>query len=469
MALPRPITGNTAATLNSIVALCDAVDPLMGQVADLQAQIAAEIAARQGAVAAAARALAAQIQDVSITANQTVYAEAGYRVAHINQAVASVTAACTALVQAEADARVAGDADAVRAVAAVRARLDGLSRRLAAAEADLGAARRAAAIGTARPGETLDAFTRVAAPEGLAGPRAALAPLGPEDVTPSDAGPVACLIGAGALGMRRMVAIEEGRLYRLRAVIRRVVDTPDPSGDAVRLVIVALDQSLALLPGADGLAVARAFPALSVSDGRQAVEVLFARTPGLGGALTLSPRARFAVGAVVTYGDAATTAVEVLDVADVTGQFLQDAPTAAFEGRLAALEHGDLPARLAVVERAVGTPLTVTFGSKGDAQAGAIPESVQLVALLGRAHAGDGGAGLYARAAGPVAAGADAFTSHGATFVRVPIPADLAAAVIDAGWQAWLSGLPRTRPTEPGVTWFNGGVPSVTVARPVAP
>ncbi|URD37315.1 hypothetical protein M6G65_01550 [Methylobacterium tardum] len=110
------------------MALCDAVDPLTAHVADLQTQIEAEIAARQGAVAAASRALDAQIQAVAITANQTVGAEAGYRVAHITQAVASVTAACTALVQAEADARAAGDAEAAEATAAVRARLDGLSR-----------------------------------------------------------------------------------------------------------------------------------------------------------------------------------------------------------------------------------------------------------------------------------------------------------------------------------------------------
>jgi phage-related tail protein len=110
MAHPRPITGNTAAALSSSIALCEAVDLLMKPVTDLQAQIAA-----------AARALDAQIQAVAITANQPGGAEAVYRVARVTYAVAPVTEACAALIQAEADAQAAGDTDAAEAVAVVRA------------------------------------------------------------------------------------------------------------------------------------------------------------------------------------------------------------------------------------------------------------------------------------------------------------------------------------------------------------
>jgi hypothetical protein len=82
----------------------------MKPVTDLQAQIAA-----------AAHALDAQIQAVAITANQPGGAEAVYRVARVTHAVAPITEACAALIQAEADAQAAGDTDAAEAVAAVRA------------------------------------------------------------------------------------------------------------------------------------------------------------------------------------------------------------------------------------------------------------------------------------------------------------------------------------------------------------
>jgi hypothetical protein len=84
--------------------------------------------------------------------------------------------------------------------------------------------------GATRPGEATSYFT-----EELDGEAETLEPLPASDATASSSGKVAKLTGAGTIAPIAAWRIEPGHLYRVRFVIRRVIDTDDPANDAVRL------------------------------------------------------------------------------------------------------------------------------------------------------------------------------------------------------------------------------------------
>jgi len=165
---------------------------------------------------------------------------------------------------------------------------------------------------------------------------------------------------------------------------------------------------------------------------------------------------------VAMYGPDALTDVEVLSVEDVTGAFVLAPPIANFEARLAALESADLMARLQVLESEAGTPSKLTFGSKGDAAYAVIPAGVQVVELLGRKFAGDGGGGRYVRTSAQLAADADSFVCDGAVFVREVVASDVVAGMLESGYETWMASLPTEPPPGSGKRWNNNGIPAVT-------
>ena len=114
------------------------------------------------------------------------------------------------------------------------------------------------------------------------------------------------------------------------------------------------------------------------------------------------------------------------------------------------------------LESEIGTPSKLTFQSRGDAAYAAIPDHVQVIELLGRQYAGDGGAGLFIRITGAPAAGADTFTSHGAVFQRVQALPDVAAQTMAAGFETFMANLPTSPPPASGSRWNDNGMPAVT-------
>lgn len=458
MAVPRPVPGDTAATLASITALCAAADAAAAALSELRSAVADEADARRGAddalhaAGAALRAAVADarraVQDEAATRDRQIADERADRQAALAAAVDTLTRAGDALRDA-LDAEAAGRA---RADAAAAAGLDALDARLAAQ-------RFACVPGRGRPGDAPLRFALVASADALGGPRERLPAVPAAARANGDNGAVIRLTTPGILAARAAGPLEIGRLYRARYVVQRRADPADPSGDAVVCGLVYLDQSLRVLGPVTPL---RTYPALLTANGRQECEALVARSPGLGAAFRSPPAARFLVPVVAVYGPDAATDVEVLHVRDVTDAFVLAPPVAAFEARLAALEAADLTARLQVLERAAGTPGTLTFGSKGDAAYAAIPDGVQVVTLLGRAYPGDGGGGRYVRTAAPMAPGADGFASHGAVFLRETVPADIVAGWLESGFEAWMAGLPTTPPPGSGRCWNDHGVPAVT-------
>lgn len=309
-----------------------------------------------------------------------------------------------------------------------------------------------------RPGTTPDAFSFAASPDrmnALAGPRAALPGIPASMIVASDSGTVAQVFGAGTVGMRHAVAIEPGRLYRPRAVVRRRTDPTDPSGDAVAVVVILLDQSLNFL----GTVTVKQFHALKINDGRQSVETTMSRSASTGPLLpVLDGRTRFAVAAAVLYGLDGRTDVEFLDIEDATSSVLLSAPAANYDARIGAIESEGLPSRVSALETEVTAPSSVRYATKGAAAAATIPETAQVVELMGSEASGDGGAGLYARATGATTVNDDTFVSKGVTWRRV----DLSDAVMTGILERWWSRRPTTPPDRSGAIWSNGGTWAVT-------
>ena len=500
MAVPRPVTGNTAATLASIQALCDAADAAAAQLAGLeqalasdQAAIGAETRARQEANAQEARARGdadaaeAKARQAGLAAEAEARADAlererQQRARAVSDAVEDLRGRIVNLgddlreaLRAESRARTSADgaeqaarADGIRMQAAALAEaVRTLEAQLAtkAAVADLtGVATTLASQrldfvpAPGRPGDAPLRYTRVPEAAALRGARAALPILPAALIAAGENGPVVRQAGSGILAARQAFALEPGRLYRARYVVQRRTNPSDPTGDAVVCGVVYLDQSLRVL---GDLAPLRSYPALVTAHGRQECEALIARSPGLGAAFQAPASARFAVPAVAAFGPDAVTDIEVLGFDDVTGAFVLAPPPDGLEARLAILVAG-LAARVEVLEREAGTPGKLTFGSRGDAAHARIPDGVQVVELLGRAYAGDGGAGLYARVPADPPAGADSFTAHGAVFQRVRVLPDVAAALIEVGFEPFVAGLPTEPPDGAGRRWNDRGVPAVT-------
>lgn len=384
----------------------------------------------------------------------------------LRRSITAETARASEAELAEQQARAAGDA-------ALQRSLDGKadSEDLLPIAAQSQAAERAAAtVATTlkaetastlgRPGGAPQHYTFAPAAASLGGASAAALPtLSDALLAYGDNGRVARITGLGVLAARSATAVEPGRLYRARFVVQRRSDPTDPAGDTVRCGVVYLDQSMRVVGGVTRL---RDYPGLLTAHGRQECQALISRTPGQGGAFVAPHSARFAIPVVQFFGPDHLTDCEVLVLDDVTNAFVLPAPTADFDARLAALESADIQARLRTLESEAGTPSKLTFGSKGDASYGRIADSVQVIELLGRRFAGDGGGGLYVRTPLDPPPDGDFFVSHGATFVRAQVAADVAMTLLTAAFELYARSLPDRLPDDSGRAWLNNGTIAVT-------
>ncbi|GAN52071.1 hypothetical protein ME121_6182 [Methylobacterium sp. ME121] len=500
----RPQAGNSAQTLASIESLCDAADVAAAQIADLEGRVAsaqgavtAEVIARQQAVSGEAQARDAAVTAEAQARQQAVSSEANTRAVAIASAtkdlgqriselrdslsdalraetqarttadaaeqmgrVEAIAAQAKALADAvaEIEAQIAVKADSTAltqqiadAVAAIRVVTDGISATITTQRLDFTAY-------PGRPGDAPTRYTFVTAAAALAGPRAALPLIPPAMLAGTESGAVVRVDGAGIVAGRAACPLEPGRLYRSRYVIQRRANPADPSGDAVLCGLVYLDQSLRVL---GAVVPVRTYSSLVTANGRQECEALIARSTGLGAAFRAPASARFMVPVVALFGPDALTDVEVLSIEDVTGAFVLAPPPDGLEARIMDA-IGALVGRVQVLESEAGTPSKLTFGSKGDAAYAAIPAGVQVVELLGRKFAGDGGGGRYVRTSAQLAADADSFVCHGAVFVREVVASDVVAGMLESGYEAWVASLPTEPPPGSGKRWNNNGIPEVT-------
>lgn len=455
MALPRPITGNTAQTLNVITALCDAVDNLLSAessqdatVAALQGSLAAEV---QGRVAAIAALTNAFNQRADTESEARVYVDTIEKQDRTSADTALSSRLDSAVQQLQAAVQGQGTTLGA-AIATVRSLAEETAAVLAQQRLEF-------ALTTGRPGDAPLRYTFVLSSSSLGGGRDSL-PFVPDALLANgDRGRVLRVLGPGIVAARVPSPIEVGRLYRTRYVLQRRVNPADPTGDASICGLVYLDQSLRVL---GDIVPVRTYPALITANGRQECEALISASPGLGAPVSAPfhppAAARFMLPVVALYGPDGMTDVEVLAIDDVTGAFVLDPPSTDAVARISALEAASLPERVEALESEAGTPSKITFASKGDASYATIPATVQVVELLGRTYAGDGGGGLYQRTAVEPEGVADFFKSHGAVFERVAVAQDVATAVVDSA----LDGLPTTPPPLSGQRWNNGGLISVT-------
>ncbi|WP_342163085.1 hypothetical protein [Methylobacterium sp. SD21] len=173
-----------------------------------------------------------------------------------------------------------------------------------------GAAADVAASAT-RPGDGPSGFTN-----SLSGgdPRS-LPPLVPDVVLTANGRAQAARDG-GVVASRRYTAIEPGHVYRLRFVVSRAKNPTDPMGDAVRLAIRWFDAARSPMEGADTIVVD--LPNLVYASGRVERTLYVARATGPAVDLLTADGAKFARPYVKAFGTDQITAVEVIEMEDVT-------------------------------------------------------------------------------------------------------------------------------------------------------
>lgn len=254
-----------------------------------------------------------------------------------------------------------------------------------------------------RPGDGPLAFTLVSAPLALGGDNADLPDVPDTALGFGIDGATAQLGAPGILGMRRAVAIEPGRVYRLHAAVRRLADVADPSNDTVRIALMPLSQ--AHLPLLSGPIVIADLTALRTTNGRQLIEAGIARSAGPNITVVVPSGTAYVRAYVQSFGATGLTSIEVLDVEDVTTAILLPPVSSDVVARVGALESENLAGRLAAVESQIGSPRALVFSAVSDAAASHIDQGIQIVQTLGNGSAGDGRVHWFRRVTSAPAAG----------------------------------------------------------------
>jgi hypothetical protein len=170
------------------------------------------------------------------------------------------------------------------------------------------------------------------------GPASTMALFAPNDLTDSPRGPVLQLRGDLSIAPRDVIVLETGRKYRVRWEGRRVVDSSDPSGDAVEFGIAWLNRSFTQ----SGLTIQNTvlvdYDDLTTADGWVAADAVISAAAGTGIDVA-SSEATFARPYVQQYGaDDTFLDVRILAIEDVTDKPIFDDPSAAQEARITDLE-----------------------------------------------------------------------------------------------------------------------------------
>jgi hypothetical protein len=300
------VASETQARVAAISAEAAARAGVAGDLATLAGHVDAAVAGEATARSGADGALGARV-DGEVKARGDADTALGVR---IDSETAARVDADTALNdQVDAEAKTRGDADA-----ALGSRIDGEASSRAqsiAAEADARhsdfAVLRVIDLVSARPGDVAAAFT--------ADLEMVVSEL-PSSIAPASTatGRVMRMSGAGLLAPVAFQPVEAGRLIKVRAVVRRYVDTLDPAGDAIGLFLAWYGVDRAMLGAPTRVAVAL------LTAARGPIQLGALVSPDIGDTSTLRPPtgAVYLRPFVQTWGDTAVTDVEVIETKDVT-------------------------------------------------------------------------------------------------------------------------------------------------------
>lgn len=214
-----------------------------------------------------------------------------------NDTSIATTGFVKAAVDVEAAARAGADAS-------LDGRLDIVEPAVAALQGGAGNSVRHALAG--RPGEVPNLFTASTA----GGDEDAVAALNPALVADGDNGKAILITGAGYVQQRGFFAIEPGEAYNIRFALRRVLNTFDPSNDAVRLGVQLYDKSRALVT----TLTLDTLTDLVVADGRQAFSYSIAKQIGAGVDAVVGSTVMYGKAFVWTFGTGSQTQVEIINV-----------------------------------------------------------------------------------------------------------------------------------------------------------
>jgi len=245
-----------------------------------------------------------------------------------------------------------------------------------------------------RPGDFPVSFTQSLA----GGDPANLSSLTDADTQSGSDGQVVRLVGSELVGKRELVALELGREYPARWVVRRRVNSGDPANDALRTAIAWYDQNKIALAGGDAFTVIDDITDLVTGSGRVTVNAVIGRASGGNVTIAAPANARYARPYAQQYGSAPETDVEVISMFDGSDAVLNAPDVSDLTDRVTTLESLDAGNRLDALESAVGTPSHQSFNLLANAQAATIPVSVNLVTMLSKAVVGDGRGRSFVRA-----------------------------------------------------------------------
>jgi hypothetical protein len=318
MAIPRPVPGNTAATLTSITALCDAADQATANIAELQFDIGNEANARAAAIAVEASNRAAAIAAEASDRNSQVQQESERRQRNVNDLTQSQQA-----IQANVTAEVADRK------AAIAATLEKIVEANAYTDTKLFAALVAIVTDAMLPGICPAAFSNSAI-----GSIGSSSPVDPALCVPTPFGAAYSISAAGLVAPRAAFLVDPNAIWALQVRFWRASDVSDPNNDALDIGIQWLDANDA----SAGTTLIQRRRNLVSQNGPQSLTV---RVPSIVGNLPSIVPPMNAVSwrpYLRTYGADGATAILQLGAQDVTfaGVFAPD--LTALAGRVTAVE-----------------------------------------------------------------------------------------------------------------------------------
>lgn len=207
-----------------------------------------------------------------------------------------------------------------------------------------------------------------------------LAGVQPPATSVTSDGIVATIHGSGVIARRALLAVEPGRVYALRAAIRRLVNSLDPANDAVRIAVAWYDRlGVSISPDHT---VVQDITDLTVAAGRRIVSKTMSKA-GAGGEIVIPAGAIYLRPYVEAFGAGAQTGVEVIDWQDVTDRQIWSPDVSDVQDRLGALESLDLGERLAGLEEDSAVPATARYPDRPTAVSASVRASAEVMDIPG--------------------------------------------------------------------------------------